>query len=147
MNRTMRSLLLGVTSGMLEYLISLSFSLIPYWDHSSFMFRMMIGAALVIGCAIAAAALLFKNKSVAQAALRWLYMFFAFLVSVLISAYIGTIQFLRGVLGINIHAATENVCGMLLLGFFLAIQAVCLTTVVGTAIVKTLKRLAMKKAE
>ena len=139
MSRTVKSLLLGMLAGILEYYICLVFSIIPYFVASSVWFRLILGASFAAGIIIAVVALLYKNKFVHQTLLRWFFLFFSYVVSLLINAYLGTIHFLQELFNITVSSTTENVCGMLSLSFLFVMQGMCLVVVMVMAAVKLIK--------
>lgn len=121
MNKTVASLLMSIVSGLLLYICTLAIMFLPYCNASSLIFWFGFVVLCTIGILIPSMPILYRNRSVLQSVLRWLFTLAFFVGFFLLSAHVGLVVFLEDLFNFSVYSSSENISGLLLVNYLLVV--------------------------
>ena len=140
MNRTAISLLLAIPTGLFAYINYLAVIILPYCNASSIMFQFCFMSLCVLGALISIIAILYKNHSLLQFALRWVLILVFFVIYFLIGAHVGLVGILCNCFDLSINSSSDNISGMLAVSYifvvFIASLIIALGKIATTSLMK-----------
>lgn len=136
-------LLLALVYGVLAAVILVLIQLISFFYIYPSHLReadLILVLASCFGVLISVAAAYIKNCSLGYALLRWLILFIFTLLFAAVSGHLGIARFLLFVTDIQPSAAVENVTGMLMLTYMMAVFPVSVILIVVMAVLNRIFR-------
>lgn len=135
MNKTIHSVLVAIVSGFFVYISNLAVMMLSYCSMSLVSFRFCFTALLLIGAVSAGTGILYRNRTVGQGALRWLFMLVCFAVLFMINGCLGTLDLLCDLFNLTVNSSSDNVSGLLALNHFFVVAVASLLVVIGTVVI------------
>lgn len=135
-----QNILLGFLSGFALYLVGSIALFLPYCNISDPSFSVAMFASLLLGAGISFSAIILKNRSLKQAALRFLIILISYFGLVILNGSIGTIPFLMSKLNLLDSSAASNISGMITLLFIVVFFTAALLAILALAGMRIFKK-------
>ena len=145
MNKAIQSVLVSIIAGFFVYISSLAVMMLSYCSMSPLAFCLSFVALLLIGAVSAGVGILYRNRSVRQAVLRWLYIQVSFMGFFLLNGCLGTFGFLCDRFNIAVNSSSDNVSGLLVLNHMFVVVVASLLAVIGTIVINLHNKFCMGK--
>ena len=129
-----RSIVYAIGCGIILYIPFLVAGYLPYMSLPLKAYMILLVVSILVGGAISAAVILYRNQSLIRAVLRTITMFAGLLSTIVINGYIGTIRWLNTMLRIRDSDAMGRASGLVMVLFLGGLLLISVITNAAVAI-------------